>query len=324
MSTSKQKQKESEIGILKNIRYQKDDFIIASFENQGKSKDLKFFSGLGNIMNPEVGIAYKLFGKWENNDKFGKQYKFNFYEVIQPSSTRGIYQYLVRVCKYVGPTVAGRIVGKYKENALDILKTDPHRVANDIKGLTLDRAKEIRESLKKQEYIEKVLVELEKIFSDIAGTRKSLPFEIAKMWGSDAVEKLKENPYRLTRLRGVGFPTADNVALSLGFNRKSQKRCKAAIFHVVNKNMHSQGSVWIEEKDLVSEVTNLIGFWDELILVELVEKGGVVSVDSQIALSEMEINESYIAKKIIEMVTYERNINETSQDQSLPYSQLQN
>lgn len=298
------KQQEAEIGVLKHIRYQGDNgFIIGVFENpKKKSRWGNEFCALGNMANPEFGLAYKMFGTWETNEQWGDQFKFQFYEVMQPNDTKGIYQYLVRVCKWVGPTVAGRIVDRYKTDTLEILKTNPADVAAKIKGLTLERAQEIQANLKENEHIEKVLVELEKIFAPIAGVRKSLPMELVKLWGSNAAAKLNENPYILTRLKGIGFPTADKVALHMGYDRKANAREKAAVLHVMNENMQSQGSVWMEYSAITEKVKELTGLSGDNGLAQLYAQKDVIGIDVIWATSEIARNESYIASKVARMV----------------------
>lgn len=297
-------QQESEIGILKSIRYQNDNgFVIAQFQNTDKAKKQKTFSGLGSMVNPELGIAYKLYGLWETNNLYGAQFKFQFYEVMQPDDTKGIYQYLVRVCKWVGPAVAGRIVDAFREDSLEILKSDPDRVAKEVKGLTAERAREIALNLKENEHIEKALVELERMFAPIAGTRKSLPMEIVKIWGSDAIEKVKANPYLITRIKGIGFPTADKLALSIGFDRKSKAREKAAVWHVLNERMRAQGSVWIPHEELFGGVKKLTSLPGDQGASVLCKEKAVLDQRSMFSIAEYADNESYIANKIAGMVT---------------------
>jgi exodeoxyribonuclease V alpha subunit len=297
-------QQESIIGVLKTIRFQGDNgFIIGIFQTQDKKKRVSTTTcGLGNILNPELGLAYKLFGSWETHSQFGTQFKFQFYEVMQPNDTKGIYQYLVRVCKWVGPTVAGRIVEKYKDKSLDILKANPAKVAHDIQGLTEKRAFEIQSNLKENEHIESVLVELEQIFAPISGIRKSLPMELIAIWKSDTVIKLKENPYLITRVKGVGFPTADKIALHLGFDRKSTAREKAAVWHVINENMLVHGSVWIEHEDVCRAVKELTGLSGNDGLIRLMKDQTIVREDAYWATAEIAGNERYIAQKIARMV----------------------
>jgi exodeoxyribonuclease V alpha subunit len=300
-----EKSQESEIGILKSIRFQNDKgFLIGIFENQHKKSRFggNNFSGLGNIINPEPGIAYKLFGNWESNGQYGDQFKFNFYEVLQPTDTKGIYQYLVRVCKWVGPTVAGRIVDKFGTETLTVLKADPAKVSSAIAGITLDRAKEIQEKLKENEHIEKVMVELERIFAPIPGLRKNLSAEMISIWKSDALERLKKNPYILTRIKGTGFPTADKVALSMGFDRGSVFRESAAVWHLLHENMNAGGSVWMDEAKLKAGVMELTGLGGGL--GKIAETGDEIVIRAGAwAVAEADRNETYIAEKVARMIT---------------------
>ncbi len=296
---------ESEIAILKDIRFQSEKgFVIGMFSSQEppEKRKLILFCGLGNMANPEIGISYKLFGNWKKDNQWGLQFKFQFYEVLQPVDTKGIYQYLVRVCKYVGPTVAGKIVGKYKTKSLEILKSNPVKVASDIKGLTVTRAREIQKNLKESEHIEKVLIKLEKVFASVSGVRKSLPMELVKRWGSDAAVKLKENPYILTRFRGIGFLTADKVALDFGYDRKAVAREKACVWYVLNENMHRQGSVWMDSESLKETVTELTGLAGETGIARLNDEKIIVGNNDFWALSEIDRNETYIAEKAARMV----------------------
>ena len=148
-----------EIGTLKDIVFARDGFLIGKFAYEQKRG---VFTALGKIMRPERGLAYKLRGHWTENPRFGRQLAFGYYEVLQPKDAEGIFKYLVRVAKWIGPTVAGRIVNAYGENSLEVLRSDPERVAAEIKGITLERAKEIQACLAENEQIEAALVEIEK------------------------------------------------------------------------------------------------------------------------------------------------------------------
>lgn len=294
-------EQESVIGILKQIRFQSDQgFLIGIFSGHGQKKKIHgTFSALGSMINPEIGLAYKLFGQWEANGQWGSQFKFTNYEVLQPSDTKGIYQYLVRVCKWVGPTVAGRIVDKYGTDTLTVLKTAPEKVASEINGITKERATEIQTSLKKNEYIEKAMVELEKIFAPIAGLRKSMAAEVIQTWKSDSIDRLKANPYILTQINGVGFPTADKVAQAMGFDPESIFRESAAASHIISESMQA-GSVWIDKNDLAARVKTLIGRFNGC-LSEMVKDAVVIVDDGMVTTTQADRDETYIARKIMRM-----------------------
>jgi hypothetical protein len=72
---------ENVVGNLRKIRFRGDNgFIIGMFWD-GNTE----FAGLGNVMNPEEGISYKLWGRWTEHKTFGKQFNFDFYDDVDIS-----------------------------------------------------------------------------------------------------------------------------------------------------------------------------------------------------------------------------------------------
>ena len=89
-------------GHIMDIRFERDGFVILRFSVNGNS-----VSALGNMVRPEPGMFYRLRGKWDpTHPVFGRQFRFCWYETVQPRSTEGIFKYLVRIAKWVGPSGA--------------------------------------------------------------------------------------------------------------------------------------------------------------------------------------------------------------------------
>lgn len=240
-------------GTLSRIVFKNDNgFVIGSFFDDSNNK----FSALGNMINPQVNLNYILTGYWEENQKFGEQFKFSNYESIIPSDTSGIFKYIVRVCKFVGGSVGNKIVERYGEQTLEVMRTSPERLAMGIPGITLDRAKEIQAQLLENEEIEKTMIELE-VLLDVPGMRKALPGELIKEFKSKAPDIIKDNPYMLTNFRGISFFLADLVALKVGYKRDGLERKKAAARHALIENLN-EGSTWIYKDDLVRKINELI------------------------------------------------------------------
>jgi len=260
---------------LSRIVFQNDNgFIIGAFTDEHNNK----ISGLGNMVNPQVNMNYILTGYYEDNHKYGEQFKFSFYETVIPVDINGVFKFIVRLCKFVGPTVGNAIVDKYGEKTLLIMKTNPEKLSSEISGITLTRAKEIQATLLENENIEKVMVELETIL-DVPGMLKKMSGELIKIYKSQAAETVKANPYILTNFRGMGFPLADRVALNIGFARDSIERKKAACMHCMRENMQ-EGSVWISEELLINNIQVLIQVPDLVAgMVALVGEGVVVGDD---------------------------------------------
>lgn len=260
---------------LTKIIFKNDNgFIIAAFLDHKNNK----ITALGNMINPQVNMDYILSGYWTEDYKFGEQFKFSSYESIVPVDTSGIFKYIVRVCKYVGGAVGNKIVDKYGEKTLSVMKTNPEKLAHEISGITLDRAKKIQASLLENEATEKIMVELETIL-DVHGMRKNLPGELIKTYKSNAAEAVKQNPYILSNFRGISFFLADLVALNIGYARDSVYRKSAAAYHVMLENQQA-GSVWIRREDLLTGINELIQVPVLIEGVESLEKDSVIIEDS--------------------------------------------
>jgi exodeoxyribonuclease V alpha subunit len=286
---------------LNHIRFKKEAFIIGMF--QGEKEE---FAALGNIMNAEVGMTYKLWGKWIQDTQWGRQLKVKTYEAVVPKSSDGIYRYVVRVCKWVGPSVGKALVEKYGAQTLDVLRLKPEQVAAEIKGITIERAKEIQILIQDNEAIEGALVELEKLIGG-AGLRQSLPMDLVQKWGSNAVPMLKDNPYLLIEMKQIGFPSADRIAVDrFKVQPQSIFRQQAAVIHFIREKTHGEGHVWVDEKGLVDDVRRLIRCDPTEGLARAVEKGAVVRDSGEgtglVALVGMARDEKYIAEKVKEIL----------------------
>ena len=288
------------IGHLNHIRFQNDKgFLIGIFQGP---IDIGEFTSLGSIVNPQVGIDYKLFGKWMNDPQWGKQFKFKTFEIIKPKSTDGIYRYIVRACRWVGPSVGKRLIDVYKEKTLDVLRENPKQVAADIKGITYVRAIEIQADIKKNEEIEATLVELEKLVGN-QGLRASLPMDLVQKWGANAVKMIEINPYILTEMKNVGFPSADKIAINkIKVDPKSINRQKAAILHILNKDLFN-GNTWMISTELFKQAKALISWSIKEGFDKLISDKRVKEVEGHIALNHIAKNEKIIAQKIQELMS---------------------
>ena len=210
---------------------------------------------MGTIPNATVGMEYKLTGHWEES-KFGLQFSFDLYHLIEPTDARGIFNYIVRVCKFVGSAVGNAILDQHGDKSLEIMKESPELIS-EIKGITRARAIEIQATLLMNAEYEAVIVKLEAIL-DVPGMRKSLLNDLLKKYKHEAADRVLENPYMVIQFPGVGFSMADKVAIiNADWPRDSIERKKAATIHAMN-GFNLDGHVWVDKKELVSAVYELI------------------------------------------------------------------
>ena len=284
---------------LRSIRFRGENHFIIGMFKDTQGNDL---AALGNLINPQIDMDYILSGTWETTIKFGDQFKFHSYESVMPVNKNGIFKYLVRICKFVGPSTGNAIIDKYGDNALKILKTDPERINNEIPGLNLVRAKGIQESLMQNEVNEKVMIQLEN-FLDVPGMWKNLPAKLIEKFKGQAYEIVEFNPYILTQFRGIGFLLADAVALKNGVDKNDIERKKSCILHCLNENMKGAGSIWIRKGELFDAVRSFIMVPKIEQGIDALEDEGLIVVEEiGYSLFFAADDELMISRKVLELV----------------------
>ena len=285
-------------GTLSDIRFSKNGFLIGLLED-GESV-------LGNMSEPIIGQTYRLAGDWVDDPKWGRQFKFQRYNAEAPQDQEGIYRYLVRVAKWVGPIVGRRIIKMFGDDALSVLKQDPQRAADEIKGLTLDRAQEISRNLLANQDRETAAVELESMIGGLHLPKVTIT-TLIETHHSEAPARVRQAPYStLMDVRGVGFTMADRVAVSpaVGYARDGEERRMAATLHILEEAASGAGHTWLPGEKLIKEVQELIGFPPGPdVRVKLIEEEKIQVRDDKIALSKLANDERDVAGFIHQALT---------------------
>jgi len=111
------------------------------------------------------------------------------------------------------------------------------------------------------------------------GTARAV--RIFKTYGTDAVEVMSENPYRLAKdIRGIGFRTADVIAGKLGIEKTAMIRVRAGIAFALTEAM-GEGHCGLPRADLTGLAEKLLEVPVELIAsaMQLEVEEGTVTVD---------------------------------------------
>ena len=95
------------------------------------------------------------------------------------------------------------------------------------------RAERIASAWAEQKIVREIMVFLH---SHGVGTARAV--RIFKTYGADAIQVMSENPYRLARdIRGIGFKTADAIAMRLGIDKAAMVRVRAGISYALTEAM---------------------------------------------------------------------------------------
>ncbi len=186
-------------------------------------------------------------GNWVTDKEYGRQFKAEEIECVAPKSLVGIERYLASgLIKGVGKVLAKRIVKTFGEDTLNVLNRQSARLC-EVPKLGRAKIEQIREAWHKNETQRESL-----IFGQTYGISISRMTKIMKMYGPDAIAIVKANPYRLCRdIWGIGFLTADKIALSTGIEKDSPLRARAAISHTLQTEADDAGHCWTFENDLI-------------------------------------------------------------------------
>jgi len=172
-------------------------------------------------------------GEWINDRTHGQQFKARFMRSSAPTSIDGIEKYLSSgMIRGIGPVYAKKMVQIFGERVFDIIEVEPDRL-REIDGIGVVRAKRITEAWAEQKIVREIMVFLH---SHGVGTARSV--RIYKTYGADAIQVMTENPYRLARdIRGIGFKTADAIAMKLGIEKSAMIRIRAGISYALTEAM---------------------------------------------------------------------------------------
>jgi exodeoxyribonuclease V alpha subunit len=188
---------------------------------------------VGHAASVGAGEWVTASGDWINDRTHGQQFKAAFLRTSAPSSAEGIEKYLASgMIRGVGPVYARKLVRGFGERVFDIIETEPDRL-REVAGIGPIRAQRIVSAWAEQKVIREIMVFLH---SHGVGTARSV--RIYKTYGTDAVQVMSENPYRLARdIRGIGFKTADAIAMRLGVEKTAMMRIRAGIGHALTEAM---------------------------------------------------------------------------------------
>jgi exodeoxyribonuclease V alpha subunit len=203
-------------------------------------------------------------GDWVNDRTHGQQFKARFLRTSPPTSADGIEKYLASgMIRGVGPVYAKKLVGAFGDKVFDIIEASPHRL-REVEGIGPVRAASILSAWAEQKAVREIMVFLH---SHGVGTARAV--RIFKTYGADAVQVMTENPYRLARdIRGIGFKTADSIAMKLGIEKTAMVRVRAGISYALAEAM-DEGHCGLPVAELVPLAERLLEVAPDLIRTAL-------------------------------------------------------
>jgi exodeoxyribonuclease V alpha subunit len=239
-------------GTVERITYRNDDtfYTVARFMTTGERQAITITGSFASI---NVGEELLLKGEWMLHPNYGRQLRVALYQELPPTSQIGVERYLGSgLIKGVGPATAHRIVEYLGIDALRQISENPE-VLEQIPGISRKKAQSIAKSVSEKREIEQVMV-----FLQGHGVSPGYAIKIFKQYGSDSINLVSANPYRLAdEVYGIGFITADKIAASLGLDPLSTERLSAGIRYVLSQ-LANDGHVLCPKAFLVKQASEIL------------------------------------------------------------------
>lgn len=245
-------------GVVSDIVFQSDDatYSVLRVENKALGKYTVVYHGPAPYLGEQICIE----GDWVEHARFGQQFNAVKLQVMQPTSAAGMERFLASgALPGIGPVIAARIVDYFGASTLEVLEQYPERLAK-VKGISAKKAVAIGEAYKELSGLRELM-----LFLESNGVSSGYAARLQGMYGNTAITRIKENPYALTQdIDGIGFRTADRLAMSLGMDRVCDYRLRSGISYVL-MSAAGAGHTCVPEELLVNETTRVLQVEHEVV-----------------------------------------------------------
>ena len=246
-------------GLVERVTFHNDEsgFCVLRIKARGHRE---LVTVVGTLPEVRAGEWLEAQGTWTIDKEYGQQFRAEILRTMPPTTVEGIEKYLASgMIKGIGPVLAGRIVKVYKERTFEVIDRDPHCLTY-VNGIGPTRKKKITEAWQEQKAIREIMV-----FLHGHKVSTSRAFRIFKAYGNEAIEKVRQDPYRLARdIQGIGFKTADVIAESVGIGKQSDLRARAGVEYVLLQ-LTEEGHCGYGRDELVAMAVKLLEIPDEII-----------------------------------------------------------
>ena len=293
-------------------------YMVALYRPCEKIKDssgntISQVKAVGYCLPVANNLRYDMQGHWSKNPKHGIQFEVESYnEVIIPNK-EGIISYLSSgQIKGVGPKIAERIYAAFGNMALEVLDKEPEKLLS-ISGINKNKLKKICDSYLANRGARDVVA-----FLTPHGITPNRAVRLYKEYGEKTMDIVKNHPYKLCELVGIGFRTADKIAMSMGFDELSTERVDEALLYTLT-DAESKGNLCLEKHDLLKsclKILNTPQLTEDMLAnraVRLIQSGQMVSYLGNVYRSRT----AYIEAHLAEMISHR-----LSQNKSFCYTDL--
>ena len=291
-------------GIIESIIYRNSEngYTILELFSRGQ-----MITVAGKFPIVGKGEVLELEGEFKINKRYGEQFEADSIRVEKPTDVRAIERYLsCGLISGVGEVTARNIVKKFGERTLEVIENSPNELA-EIRGISFKKANEIHNTYKDIKKMQEAVMFLQKYDISI-----NMAVKIFNKYKYRTEEIISANPYKLIEdIEGIGFKTADKIAMKIGVEFDSEIRIKAGVLFALAEIAEKQGSTLAYTEHLkraTLEVLELDENYTEHVesaILDLEITGALKKVSHQekeaLAISKYYSMEDYIARKLMNL-----------------------
>lgn len=263
-------------GLVEHIVYHNENngYTVLALMCQG---DEVMCTGTMAMVNE--GEYIKAEGDYVEHATYGRQFRIAAFSIEAPEDLFSIERYLGSgAIKGVGPSLAGRIVKKFKEDSFRIIENEPERLA-EVKGISERKAQEIYQQFHDKQDMRQAMMFLSKY-----GISTAYAVKIYNEYGSRLYDIIRENPYQLAEdVSGIGFRLADDIARRAGIGMDSDYRIRSGVIYVLLQ-ASMNGHVYLPVEELKRQSAEILEISEEAVERQLMD----LSIDKKIIIKNIE------------------------------------
>ena len=264
-------------GVLERIIFfnEENHYTIAELRPETAKSAEDRVTIVGPLPGVQCGETLRLTGEWVKHAQHGAQFKITGYKSELPSSVYGIRKYLGSgLVPGIGKVYANKIVDAFGTDTFRVLSEESGKLRK-VPGIGKVRAAAIKAAWDEQRTLREV-----HIYLQTYGVTTSQCVKIVNKFGPEAKQIITNEPYRMAReIDGIGFKTADRIAINLGYANDAPPRLDAGLIFAL-ETLQEEGHTAYPRDELVTYAANLLETSAERIesrIDALVKQGAIVS-----------------------------------------------
>ena len=284
---------------------------------------------VGTLPELNYRTTYKFNGEYTKHNKYGDQLEVSTYEIEIPTKEEELVGFLSSDMFPIGETTAKKIVDKFKDKTLDVILNDKEKLKG-IPRLSEEKINKIHDILETYQGSSKMVIEMTSL-----GFNNKEAMNILKKYGSNSLDKIKDNIYNLIDDMEFNFNIIDDIASNMGIIKTDDRRIEALIIYLMKELCFENGDTYLFKEDIYNKIISYVSDIDieklEELLILLNKKGKIVIDNDKYYLKSYYDAEEYITYRLCYLNDMKKNkikdlenvINKLEKTNNITYDNVQ-